>query len=428
VLLTLVAIVAFLPLQAKSAQDSSHFCLSRALLHGRLSLDDCAGLSLDHSRYGGHLYSNKAPGVPLLAIPAVLATGLPLPVSQHPPRDWRLDAVRLFVSGLPFLLAVFLIGRIAEGLRPRTGGLALVTFGLGTLIAPFAAVGFDHAATAAAGIAAFVLAWSRRPLAAGALAGCAVLCEYEAAIVVVALALYVVVKGGRSAALRYLLGAAPGVLLLALYDWAAFGAPWRNPLSYSDNVYRAKHAVGFLGVQLPNAHAARLVFFGEKGLLVTSPVLAAAAVGLVLLWREGCRAEATVCGVVVATLAFAESGYFDPYGGDSPGPRYFVAALPFLAVGLAPAFHRLRWASVALAVPSVLAGVLLELSWTKNPDYVSTFWGEVLHLVDRRDGGEMIAKLADTWLTWVGVGSVVGTALVLVLAAGAFGLAARKTV
>jgi len=425
VLLALVALVAFLPLQARSAQDSSHFCLSRALLHGHLTVDDCTGLSLDHSRYGGHLYSNKAPGVPVLAIPAVLATRLPLPVSQHPPRDWRLDAVRLFVSGLPFLLAVFLVGRIAEGLRPGTGGLALVAFGLGTLMAPFAAVGFDHTAAAAAGLAAFILAWSRRPLAAGALAGCAVLCEYEAAIVVVALAVYVVVKGGRHAAFRYLLGAAPGVALLGLYGWATFGAPWRNPLSYSDNVYRAKHAVGFLGVQLPNAHATWLVFFGQKGLLVISPVLAAAAFGLVCLWREGRRAEVGVCTAVFAVLAFAECGYFDPYGGDSPGPRYLVAALPFLAVGLGPAFAHARRRSLALAIPSVVACVLLELTWTRDPDYTSTFWGDVVHLAGR-GGGELPGKVADTMLVKLGAGSAVGATLVLSAATAAFLVAAVR--
>jgi hypothetical protein len=423
----LVALVAFAPLQADSSQDSSHFCLSRALLAGHLSLDDCTGLSADRSAYGGHVYSDKAPGMGLLAVPFVAVTRLPLPTHWHPPHDARLALVRLLSAGLPFLLAVFLVGRLAEGLRPGTGGLSIVTFGLGTLMASFAAVGFDHTLTAAAGFAAFLLAWSRRPVGAGLLAGVALLCEYEAAVVLVALAAYVALRG-RKALLRYALGLLPGVLLLGLYNWATVGAPWRSPLSYSDNLYREQHAQGLLGVQLPSAHAARLVFFGGKGLLVTSPVLAAAVVGLVLLWRQGCRAEASVCSLVVAVLAFAECGYFDPYGGDSPGPRYFVAALPFLAVGLAPAFHRMRRLSIGVAVPSVLAGVLLELSWTKNPDYASTFWGEVVHLVSRRDGGEMIAKLADTWLTWVGVGSVVGTALVLVLAAGAFGLAARKTV
>ena len=41
-------------------------------------------------------------------------------------------------------------------------------------------------------------------------------------------------------------------------------------------------------------------------------------------------------------MAFAASaaGYFDPYGGTSPGPRFFVPALQFLALGLAPAYAR----------------------------------------------------------------------------------------
>src|SRR5919201_6305238 len=39
-------------------------------------------------------------------------------------------------------------------------------------------------------------------------------------------------------------------------------------------------------------------------------------------------------------LLWLAAGYFDPLGGLSPGPRYFVPALPFLALGLADAYGR----------------------------------------------------------------------------------------
>ena len=39
-----------------------------------------------------------------------------------------------------------------------------------------------------------------------------------------------------------------------------------------------------------------------------------------------------------AGYILANCGYFQPYGGDSPGPRFLAVALPFLALGLANAF------------------------------------------------------------------------------------------
>jgi hypothetical protein len=424
-LLALVALVALAPLQSLSVQDGSHFCLARALLHGRLTVDDCIGTILDRSKRDGRLYSNKAPGVSALAIPAVAITGLPAPAGWHGPTDARLWATRLLVSGLPFLLAVALAGRLAEGLRPGTGGLALVAFGLGTLMAPFAVEGFDHVATAAAAFAAFLLAWNRRHLAAGLAAGLALLCEYEAAAIVLVLAAYALAHGVRAFG-RYAAGVVPGALLLAAYDTAAFGAPWHNPLSYSDNSYLAEHHHGLLGVQLPNAHATWLVFFGQKGLVVISPVLAACVVGLVLLWRARLRAEAAACLAIAALFVVAECGYFDPYGGDSPGPRFLIAALPFFAVGLGPAFAAARRATLALMIPSVVACVLLELTWTRDPHYTATFWGDVVHVFGVGRGSELAAKLADTAFVWAGASRDAGALIVLACATAAVGVAVRR--
>ena len=59
-----------------------------------------------------------------------------------------------------------------------------------------------------------------------------------------------------------------------------------------------------------------------------------AAAGLYLLWRRGFRAEALVCAAVTAAFLLAECGYFDPYGGGSPGP------LTALSRGRGPACGR----------------------------------------------------------------------------------------
>src|SRR5205814_6248179 len=123
---------------------------------------------------------------------------------------------------------------------------------------------FDNVPAAALGFAAFVLAWRGRPLAAGLVAGAALTVEYQAAPLMVLLALYVAARGLRPLA-GYAAGVLPGAVLLGAYDSAAFGAPWHDPLRYADNGYRDQSRSGLLGVHLPNGHATHLVFFGDRG-------------------------------------------------------------------------------------------------------------------------------------------------------------------
>ncbi len=227
-LLALVAVAALLPVYGVNAQDQSRLCLSRALVHGHLSNDECLSTSFDRSRYGGHLYSDKAPGLSVIEIPADEAL-LAQPVQDGPEFSLRLWGVRMFASGLAFLVCTFLIGRISEGLAPGFGGVSLVAFALGTLMAPFAAANFGHVPAATLGFGAFMFAWWRRPMLSGLLAGTAFLVEYQAALILAIVGAYVAVRGRRPLA-EYVTGALPSVALLAVYDQIAFGAPWH--LSY----------------------------------------------------------------------------------------------------------------------------------------------------------------------------------------------------
>src|SRR4029079_18507430 len=123
-------------------------------------------------------------GLSILAVPAVEAVRMPDGPQWDPEGDIHVWGVRVLTNGIAFLVCVFLIGRIAEGIAPRTGAPALVAFGLGTLMSAFAATGFDDAVTAAFGSGAFVLAWARRRALAGLAAGAAYLVEYQAAAIV----------------------------------------------------------------------------------------------------------------------------------------------------------------------------------------------------------------------------------------------------
>src|SRR5207237_6405269 len=102
------------------------------------------------------------------------------------------------------------------------------------------------------------------------------------------------------------------------------------------------------------------------GLLVISPVLLAAAAGLGLLARRN-GPEALVCIAVTAAFLVLNCGYFLAYGGFSPGPRFLAPALPFLAVGLAPAFARVPRLTARLAAVSITAPTARLLPWDHPP-------------------------------------------------------------
>src|SRR4029078_11527937 len=100
-LLTLVAVAALTPVYRFGEQDHSRLCLTEAIAHGRVSNYACLASALDRSSYGGHLYSDKAPGMSLLQLPAVEALRLG-PHERWAHEPFRIWGVRLFYSCIAF--------------------------------------------------------------------------------------------------------------------------------------------------------------------------------------------------------------------------------------------------------------------------------------------------------------------------------------
>jgi hypothetical protein len=363
--LLLVASGALTVINPPNVQDITRIGLSRSLAeHGSVNIDAYHRLTTDRAFRDGHWYSEKAPGLSLLAIPTVEAlrafdslTGdtSRLPIWKRVGHIWL---IRILTSGIALLAATFLVGRAAEGLRQGYGAVVAITFALGTIVAPLGPTAFDQDAVAALGFAAFVVATRRRRLLplAGLLAGLAVVFEYQGALIALVVGVFVLVRYGWRRLLFYCAGGVPAAIGLGVYNWAAFGSPFHLSYRYVANVYTERQREGFFGIGAPSWHGAWFLFLDGKGLLLISPVLVAAAAGLVLLWRRGRRAEAGVCIAVTVLFLFADMGYFDPYGGLSPGPRFFAPALPFLALGLVEAYR--RW-----PIPTGLLA-LWSLSWT----------------------------------------------------------------
>ena len=338
--------------------------------------------------------------------------------------DVRYWLVNVFSVGIALLASAWLLGRVAEGLTPGYGAMALVLFALGTLVFPLAAVDFNHVPAAAVTFGAFLLAWKRRPGLAGLAAGAAVLVEYEAGLVVVVLAMYLALLGWREV-VRFFAGVAPAALILGAYNWAAFGAPWHMSYSYVDNVFANQQKTGFFGIDRPDIFGLDRVFAGSGGLLVVSPVLLMAAYGLVVFGRHY-KAEAIVAAAVTALFVLMNASYFLPYGGGSPGPRFLVVALPFIALGLGPALATRPIPTLILGALSVGAMTALTLIWNGPGPLRNGVWGELARYRSSsapRDSSRISPRNA---LSFVGPGKVWGGLVVVSCAAAAFIVALRE--
>jgi hypothetical protein len=422
--LALVALATLTVVNVANPQDTTRYELTRSIvLHHTLTIEPSV---FDRAVYGGRSYSDKAPGMAFLAIPAYLverALGVArVPDAWDYKGDLSLAGIHAATTGLLFLLAVALVGRAAEALVRGTGAATAAAFGTGTLAAPLAQSFFEHDAAAFFAICGFLLVWrtgkARRLLLGGLALGCGVLCSYAVSLVVLVVAVYVAAREGRRVG-WFVLGGVPALVALGAYNWTAFDSPFHLSYRYIANRYAERQHHGFFGIGLPTLDGIVQTLFVDRGLLVFSPVLVAAAVGLWLLWRHGYRGEAAVAATVTVVFVAVNASYFLPYGGNSPGPRFVTPALPFLALGLPFAFARFPLPTLLLSGASSVLTALCSLTWGLRSE--SDAWYP----------GTGFSDLAKTIWVWLGLdrvqaGGLLGLAALGAVAVGALVLRAAR--
>jgi len=338
--------------------------LHAVVLQGTLTIDAYHHVTGDKALINGHYYSEKAPAIALLALPAfavTVATQSLLGVDPDAESGWRVSQWIATAGSVAIVAAaggVFFFALLLPTLGASLALVATSALFLGSLTLPYATALFAHAGTI--GLLAMTM-WSvlgpspasrGRDYFGGLCAGLAIASEYPAVFACAMLGLYLVSRDfGR--AFRFGLAMLPAAALILINNYLSTGSPF--VLGYGSNAaFPEISSANFFGFTLPSQKAITGLLWGEyRGLWFWSPVLLLAVPGVVVLALAD-RAQALV---VVATifLTLLQAGSFSGWtGGNAVGPRYLTPAIPMLGLAAAYGIKRFPRTGTVLTVVSVL--------------------------------------------------------------------------
>lgn len=395
---------------------------------GDATIDEFAELTIDKARFGTHTYLDKAPGMTLMALPAVaLANAVTGDRSANYVK--RFDdpdlgrflriRTRLGAASGPALLtaiAAVLLFDLAVGIGATRGAalFAALGYALGTPIWGWSTTLFGHAAVAALYVIAAWAGWrasreAARPgmaALAGAALGWAVVVEYQAVLAGSVIGLWIVwrlcrFKGWSSIAALVVGGLVALVPLLA-YNVVAFGTPFR--LGYQGVVGWEGMNRGLFGLTTPDPRVLLEILFGtRRGLIWVAPVLLFAPIGLARLARgTATRDTAWMAIGVVAVGLLVNAAYVYWDGGNSTGPRLAMPMTGLFALGLAGFWdggsrvERIA-AAVLLGVSIAINAAIASAEILAPPEFDFPVWDAVLNL--RFRAGDL-RTVASEWWGW----------------------------
>ena len=346
-------------------QKSRLVTLHALLRTHSLVVDGYTHRSGDLALINGHYYSNKAPAVTFLALPAFSLAAAYLHmhgISIDEESGWNFSAWIAAAGSVGILTALggaFFFALAASYSSARYAAAFSACLFLAVPVFPYAVTLFSHAATI--GLLSISL-WAavngaRSPhltYAAGLTAGAAVAGEYNAAIALAGLFVFALTRGARDAG-RFCAGAFVPLALLMLFHYQLTGSLWGLPLRYDPALPEWRG--GGTAHTLPSLRALYGLLFSEyRGLLFWSPMFVLALPGWAVLWKRS-RALAILTFAITALTVLEQASFMAWHGGWAVGARYLAPAIPCLglaALAGAGAFPRV---GIVLALISLLAGL-----------------------------------------------------------------------
>jgi PA14 domain len=395
--------------QGADQSIACRFDLLRSMIEkGALYINDFCGYNTaDIISFHGHIYSVKAPGTSYTAlIPWMVFRIALLPMNAtHEPLYWAFVTylTTVFTTGLlvsAMCVVMFRFARFLGASDGRAASVALI-LGLATIAFPYATELTGEPVAAVCVFSAFYLlatfgtrrSWIRhfvepqtadtvgpmlRALAAGFLAGWAVLNDYPVFLVAAAIGIYALFKLRDLKNLAaFSAGAAITVAIMLAYNWGAFGNPFffsyqAFKLAPTENRQFPEQAVGFVGLTYPKMRILWNVLLDpQRGLFFCNPVLLLSIVGVGYFAQlKKWRAEFVVTVYSFVVLILFNAAYGESIvswgGGTATGPRQIVASVPFMVLALAFLPAACNW---LLGAIGALSAAIMLMATSTNPHF-----------------------------------------------------------
>ena len=331
--------------------QNSQFDLTRAIVeHHTFAIDGYPNTG-DVAFADHHAYSNKSPALSwIAAIPYAILYAIERGTSIDP---GSIEAVTfnaylctLVCVALPAALIAWMLYRYGREREYSAAWSALIalTASLATQLLPYATIFMLHVPSGA--LLLFALT-TRRDAASGFANGLAAAMNYLCAPAIVLFAFTRARKG------RFIAGAIPPLVLLAIYQKICFGSYFAISLSKEHERFLSKGAA-FGIFNLPSAEALLGISVTPyRGFFFFAPVLIP-TVGCAVAWfRARKEIRELLAVVLVFIIFFAVNASFNGWdGGFGIGGRYLVPTIPLLALTLFRCPLKWRWLLTGLAVVS----------------------------------------------------------------------------
>jgi len=383
--------------------------------HGDATIDEFETLTIDKAEFKGHIYTDKMPGMTLMAIPSVWVAnavtgersggfryGLRDPGFGNFLRIRQLLTIATTSAVLIALAAVLLLD-LGTGITgsPKAGLVAALSYALGTPAWGWSTTVFGHAPVGALLMIAVWAVWRgtsgprelarlRYPVLLGATIGLALLIELTAVFPAGVVGLWALWRTRSLPPVTRLrligIAAVAAALLFSpmlAYNQIAFGQWFR--VGYQGVVGFDGMNQGLFGLTYPHPDIlVQLIAGPQRGLIFVAPILVFAPFGLArLIGACPTRDLGLAAAALAIVMLLYNASYFYWNGGFSTGPRHAIPAMAFLALGLAPSWaeggRTLRRAIGAMLGLSLFINLAIAAAEITAPDSIQfPLWDPIL--------------------------------------------------
>jgi len=375
--------------------QNARFDQTRAIVEkGTFAIDDYVSNTGDWTKFGEHFYPNKPLGCSFLGVPIyfVVYWGEKL-FRKNPAEQFWLNfnawLTTIFSVGLLSALLGVILYKFLNLVFPKNKPFNLLVtagYALGTLAFPYATIFHGHQLSAFFLFASFYYLFKAREkkeylITGGFLSGMAIMMEYQSAIIVILLAVWLLLRVKEKKSLFWSgLGMIPSLLILGIYHYMCFGNPFSTGRMFQNPLW-LKGIKTFYGFVFPNFKILpQITLFPFRGLFFASPWLILSIPGFVYFFKvKKFKNEAVLFLSIVCFYVFLNLSFYTWEGGWSCGPRYLIPMLPFMTVPIifvAKKLPKLTGILVAVSIFFMLAATAVRPEI--HPAIKNPFFGYIL--------------------------------------------------